>query len=93
MSRKERNEKLFLDSNVIYERKGDYDPYMKLIIKEDQLGDISIGIMDLSNRKEPIRLVKFATIPGGGKSMKTLSALQSLALAIEKDNKNNPNYR
>ena len=49
--------------------------------------------MDLRNRKEPIRLVKFATIPGGGKSMKTLSTLLSLALAIEEDNQENPDYK
>ncbi|HPN55094.1 MAG TPA: hypothetical protein PLB52_04190 [Candidatus Moranbacteria bacterium] len=79
-----------MEYDKIYERVGDYDPYVKLLISEDKIGDISVGIYDPNNKTEPIRIVKFAILPGGGRSMNTLHVLNDLALAIEKDNQENP---
>jgi len=80
----------FMELGKIYERVGDYSPDIKLLVNEDKIGDISIGIYDPNNKNEPIRIVKFATLSGGGRSMNVLRTLTDLALAIEKDNQENP---
>lgn len=90
MAKKKKGISFEMDKNVLYRRKGDYDPDLELILKIDCQGDISLGIINPSNPKELIRLVKFATLSGGGKSLNVLRVLPDLALAIEKDKKKNP---
>lgn len=82
-----------IEAGTIYERKGDYNHKLKLAVSIDCLGDVTIGIVDPTNRKEPIRTVRFATLAGGGKSINVLHALSDLILAIQRDIKENPEHK
>lgn len=79
-----------MKTGKIYERKDDNSPGKTLSVLRDSLGDIAVRITDYE--KEPLEIftVEFMTGAGGGFASNTREALQNLADAIEKDNKEHP---
>jgi hypothetical protein len=76
-------------------RREDQSPDGELVVLRNQLGDISVGVKVSEERRkfQMIPNVEFCVIGvGRGRSPHTMKALDNLIDAMERDNKENPNY-
>ena len=72
----------------------DMSPTGKLIVQQQEDGDMIIGIVpDPDEPRHYVQTVEFCTLTGGGQSLNTRKALQDLMVAIEKDNQERPQNR
>lgn len=77
------------------ERRDDMSPNNRLMVHQQEDGDMIIGIipgsMEEFNRMGFTQSVEFCTIGmGGGRSPRTLHALRNLMAAMEEDNRDRP---
>lgn len=80
-----------MEEGVLYERKDDNSPGKVLVLCVSNLGDIELSIIDFGNKPLTKETVTFTTVAfGGGHSPNVRNALEDLADAIEKDNKEHP---
>ena len=77
-----------MEYNKGYNRRDDDSTNSILRIIKIESGEVQLRIHDWDTMEEMI--VGFATLIGGGRSPNTRKALENLALAIEKDNQENP---
>lgn len=79
------------------ERFEDMSPRGKLILTQQEDGDIVVGIIPTSlekARRHFVQTAGFCTVgSGGGQSPRTLAALVALMDAIEADNREAPQFR
>ena len=80
-----------MEQDVLYERKDDGSPGKALVLCASNLGDIELSIIDFGIKPLTKETVIFTTVAfGGGRSPNVRNALEDLADAIEKDNKERP---
>lgn len=76
-----------MDYNKSYVRRDDQSTDCVLMLNKIETGEIFLRIHDFSTTEQMI--VGFTNYIGGGRSPNVLKALENLAAAIEKDNKEN----
>jgi hypothetical protein len=78
----------YMEYHKNYARRDDDSTNSTLRAQKIETGEIQLKIYDWDTGEE--MCVGFARPPDGGRSPNTLKALENLALAIEKDNKEHP---